>query len=87
MPQKVFPWHECSHAPQDTNSINGQNLDWVNYSRSLGSLLYFSGLQYCNKNWLKDCLQISLQISNIIYNKSDLSKIKVSLIGEETSEI
>ena len=38
--------------PQNTNSINGQNLHSVNYTRNVGSLLSFSGL-YCKKISLK----------------------------------
>ena len=86
---KKYPPDLNVHVPQNSNSINEQNLDWVNYTRNLGSLLPFSGLQYWEKNWLKDFLQILLlalsKFERINYFQIQI-KVKVSLVREETSE-
>ena len=44
--ENVPPNLNVPNVPQNANSTIGQNFDWVNYMRNLGSLLPFSGLQY-----------------------------------------
>ena len=43
MPEKCSTDLNFPHVSKN-NSINGQNLDWVNYKENLDNLLSFSGL-------------------------------------------
>ena len=93
MPHKNYsPDMNVPSVPVNVNGVEYWGFDWVNVTRDLDSLLFFLVYNIVKNNCalgipLKFCFWLfvilSELISTFLENKSDLNKVKVSLLHKE----